>query len=136
MYLTFLRPLALPRAATFTRFLATASKAKAASASAAKATANLKKYTPINQPPSAEAIAALPYRISRTPSKLFPVYLLRKRGGNLHQTRLRKIEGNINVLRKDLQMALLLEEKDIFINQLTRQIIIKVWLYTACEISI
>jgi len=54
-----------------------------------------------------------------------PVYLLSKRGGNLKQTKLRRIEGNINVLRTDLQKALGLEEKDVMINQLTQQIIVK-----------
>jgi len=52
---------------------------------------------------------------------------LTKRGGYLKQTRLRKIEGNITLLRTHLQEALGLEEKDIVINQLTRHIIIKGW---------
>jgi large subunit ribosomal protein L49 len=76
--------------------------------------------------PSPEQIAALPYRISRTPSNSLPIYLLRKRGGNLHQTKLRKIEGNIAALRTDLKEALQLEDKDVVINQLTKQIIIRV----------
>jgi len=55
-----------------------------------------------------------------------PVYLLSKRGGNLKQTKLRRIEGDINVLRSDLQQALGVDEKDVVINQLTKQIIIRV----------
>jgi len=55
-----------------------------------------------------------------------PVYLLSKRGGNLKQTKLRRIEGDINVLRTDLQQALGVDEKDVVINQLTKQIIIRV----------
>lgn len=54
------------------------------------------------------------------------MYLLAKRGGNLKQTKIRRIEGNINVLRTDLQQALGVDEKEVVINQLTQQIIIKV----------
>jgi len=50
-----------------------------------------------------------------------------KRGGNLHQTRIRKIEGSLEDLRADLQRSLALENKHIAINQLTKQIIIKGW---------
>jgi large subunit ribosomal protein L49 len=67
-----------------------------------------------------------PYRITRTGTHNLPVYLLSKRGGNLKQTRIRRIEGNINVLRTDLQAALGVEEKEVMINQLTQQIIVKV----------
>jgi large subunit ribosomal protein L49 len=41
-------------------------------------------------------------------------------------TKLRKIEGDVNVLRSDLQKALGLTEQQVVINQLTRQIIVKV----------
>jgi large subunit ribosomal protein L49 len=44
----------------------------------------------------------------------------------LKQTKLRRIEGNINVLRKDLQQALGMDEKEVVINQLTQQIIVRV----------
>ena len=67
-----------------------------------------------------------PYHVSRTPSQQLPIYLLAKRGGNLHQTRVKKIEGDIATLRKELQQALVIDEEDIKINQLTRHIIIKV----------
>jgi len=40
-------------------------------------------------------------------------------------TKLRKIEGDVNVLRSDLQNALGLTEQQVVINQLTRQIIVK-----------
>jgi len=43
----------------------------------------------------------------------------------LKQTKLRRIEGNINVLRTDLQQALGVDEKDVVINQLTQQIIVR-----------
>jgi len=48
-----------------------------------------------------------------------------KRGGNLHQTKVRRIEGDIMALKTDLQRALGLEDKEIVINQLTQHIIIK-----------
>lgn len=41
-------------------------------------------------------------------------------------TKLRRIEGDVNVLRKDLQLALGMDEKEVVINQLTRHIIVKV----------
>lgn len=40
-------------------------------------------------------------------------------------TKLRRIEGDVNVLRKDLQLALGMDEKEVVINQLTRHIIVK-----------
>jgi large subunit ribosomal protein L49 len=71
--------------------------------------------------------APKPYLVTRTGTKGVPVYLLSKRGGNLKQTKLRRIEGDINVLRTDLQIALGVEEKEVTINQLTKHIIIKVF---------
>lgn len=44
----------------------------------------------------------------------------------MKQTKLRRIEGNINVLRTDLREALGVDDKEIVINQLTQQIIVKV----------
>lgn len=72
------------------------------------------------------ALRPLSYHVYRTASQQLPVYHLAKRGGNLHQTRVRKIEGDIRALRDDLQRALSLKEEHIVINQLTRHIIIKV----------
>jgi large subunit ribosomal protein L49 len=111
LYMSFLRPLALPRASTLHRLLSTSSSAAETSTSTS----------------ASETSPQLTYRVSRTPSMQLPIYLLAKRGGNLKQTRLRKIEGNIVELKEDLQRALgIVEEKDIQINQLTRHIIIKV----------
>ena len=53
------------------------------------------------------------------------MYKLAKRGGNLRQTRLRKVEGDIARLKTDLQEALSLEDEHIKINHLTKHIIIK-----------
>ena len=42
-------------------------------------------------------------------------------------TKLRRIEGDVNVLRDDLQQALGMDQKEVVINQLTKQIIVKVF---------
>ena len=73
-----------------------------------------------------EPALLLSYHVNRTPSKQLPIYHLAKRGGNLKQTRIRKISGDIAGLRHDLQHALGLKEEHIVINQLTKHIIIKV----------
>jgi large subunit ribosomal protein L49 len=130
MYMSFLRPLALPRAATLSRFLSTA--AETTTSSTTQAELPVAESTP-------EALAAKPvsipitpsktlsYRVTRTPSKQLPIYLLAKRGGNLKQTRIKHIEGNINKLRDEMKKVLKIEEdKDITINQLTKHIIVKV----------
>ena len=83
---------------------------------------------PSNPPPTPDPaqIVKLPYHIHRTASQQLPIYKLAKRGGNLRQTRLRKIEGDLARLRSDLQDALSLESEHIKINPLTKHIIIKV----------
>lgn len=111
--MSFLRPIALPRVAALSRFLTTATSTSAAS--------------PASTTSAAIDAAQLTYRVNRTPSQQLPIYLLAKRGGNLKQTRLRKIEGDIGKLKQDLQKALgIVEDKEIQINQLTKHIIIKV----------
>ncbi|TVY92991.1 54S ribosomal protein IMG2, mitochondrial [Lachnellula willkommii] len=67
-----------------------------------------------------------PYRIALTKSKEYPVYHLNKRGGNMHITKIKHIEGDIDALKADLQRTLKLQDaKDVVINQLTRHIIVK-----------
>jgi len=58
---------------------------------------------------------------------------LAKRGGNLQQTRIRKIDGSINDLRSELQLALGLKDEHITINHTTRHIIIKGWKKTEVD---
>lgn len=124
MYLSFLRPLTLPRASTLQRFLSTSSTSttKPSSSQSAGATPISLESSPKSSPQS----SSLPYHVERTPSSNLPIYLLAKRGGNLKQTRLRKIEGDINTLRVQLRDALKVDDKEIVINQLTKQIIIRV----------
>lgn len=112
--MSFLRPLALPRAATLTRFLSTTPVQSSTEASTSTTT-------------NTSSTQSLEYRVSRTPSAQLPIYLLAKRGGNLKQTRVKKIEGNIAQLREDLKVALGIEEdREIQVNHLTRHIIVKV----------
>jgi large subunit ribosomal protein L49 len=120
MSLSFLRPLALPRASTLTRFLGIA---KVSTTTASSIT------------PPAPSAPAKPYRVERTGSNNLPVYLLSKRGGNLKQTRVRRIEGKIAVLRAELQELLKVDESEVTINQLTQQIIIKVSL-SSCPYNV
>jgi large subunit ribosomal protein L49 len=120
MPLQFLRPMGLPRVTTLRRFLGVAKL----STDAPKATAS--KAPPVPTPAKPATAPNQPYRVSRTPSNNFPIYLLSKAGGNLKQTKVRKIEGDIQVLRTQLQKALGLKEREVTINQLTQQIIIKV----------
>lgn len=84
--------------------------------------ASTAKVAPAIQNP----LSPLPYHIHRTASQQLPIYHLAKRGGNLHQTRIRKIDGDLMELKKDLRQALGLREEHIAINQLTRHIVIKV----------
>lgn len=69
----------------------------------------------------------LPYYVYRTSSQQLPVYQIAKRGGNLHQTRIRKINGDVRKLRDDIQKALELKEGSIAINSITGHITIKVF---------
>ncbi|KAL8909182.1 MAG: hypothetical protein Q9207_000356 [Kuettlingeria erythrocarpa] len=89
----------------------------------------------LDPPPIPDINRPLAYHIYRTPSKQLPVYHLAKRGGNLLQTRLRKIDGDIMKLKLELQQALGLRQEEISINQLTRHIIIKVRFVSAAQID-
>lgn len=131
-YLPFLRPLALPKASTLQRFLSTAASSSSTSfipsktSSPTESTSSTQDSGPESYPSSRPTSPLLSYRVNRTPTANLPIYLLAKRGGNLKQTKLRKIEGDINTLRVHLRDALNLEDKEITINQLTKHIIIRV----------
>ena len=66
------------------------------------------------------------YFVNRTQSKNLPVYLLAKRGGNLRQTLIRKVEGNTSSLKRQLEEDLGLDPKTVAVNQLTNHVVIKV----------
>ena len=90
--------------------------------------------SPVPAPPAPtnthQDIPPLSYHVYRTPSQELPVYHLTKRGGNLLQTQLRKIEGDRQSLCEELRKALDLRPRDITINQVTGHIIIKVSILT------
>lgn len=69
----------------------------------------------------------LPYYVTRTPSNELPIYHLRKRGGNLRQTRVKKISGSIDALRDALQTELAVPEKECVINRTTNHVVVKGW---------
>ncbi|WPH04357.1 Hypothetical protein R9X50_00724700 [Acrodontium crateriforme] len=87
-------------------------------------------YTPLTRAPitplSDELCAPnLPYFVSRTPSNELPIYLLRQRGGSLHLTRVKKIDGSIEAFRDALREELGLGEKEATINPITKHVILK-----------
>lgn len=78
------------------------------------------------KPSSAISSPYLPYHVHRTASQELPIYHLAKRGGNLQQTRIRKIEGDIVKLRDELQTTLKLKKEHVVINQITGHVLLKV----------
>ncbi|KAI4747221.1 hypothetical protein E4T50_02467 [Aureobasidium sp. EXF-12298] len=77
--------------------------------------------------PESEIAPNLPYFVTRTPSNELPIYTLRKRGGNMRLTRVKKIDGSIDVLRDALQIELGVPEAECVINRLTNHVMIKGW---------
>ncbi|KAL9624520.1 MAG: hypothetical protein Q9160_001184 [Pyrenula sp. 1 TL-2023] len=82
----------------------------------------------------------IPYHIHRTPSSRLPVYHDSKRGGNQHLTLIRKLSGDLELLKSDLSQALGLDGPDaqkikkkgrkvdsIHINWTTKQIVVRGW---------
>ena len=134
IFLPFLRPLPLPRFLLhgFSRRISTHPHLQ----EGGKVPLPLSFVDLLTQNPQANAVKVapaiqnslppLPYHVHRTASQQLPIYHLAKRGGNLHQTRIRKIDGNLMELKKDLRQALGLKEEQIAINSLTKHIIIKV----------
>ena len=80
---------------------------------------------PVEPLPPAQCAPNLPYFITRTPSNELPVYTLRKRGGNMKLTRVKKIDGDAEALRDQLRETLGLEEKMCVVNGLTRHVMLK-----------
>ncbi|EOD48108.1 putative mitochondrial large ribosomal subunit protein [Neofusicoccum parvum UCRNP2] len=123
--LPLFRPLATPRPAAITqihRFSQCARLQQEAQVTTASTTALVDaNASAVEQAQQ----TLLPYFVQRTPSNLLPVYNTAKRGGNLKQTKLRKISGDVKRLRDDLKAYLDLSDKEIVINQLTQNIIAK-----------
>nr|OQO15500.1 hypothetical protein B0A51_16911 [Rachicladosporium sp. CCFEE 5018] len=85
------------------------------------------KLIPTPVEPLAEELCApnLPYFVTRTPSNELPIYTLRKRGGNMLLTRVKKIDGKIEDLRDELRVHLGLGEKEAVINRITNHVVLK-----------
>jgi large subunit ribosomal protein L49 len=125
LYLPFLRPLALPTASTLQRFLSSAVSSDFPSTSSTSSSP-VQSTTSAPEPTSKPKSSPLPYHVVRTPSSKLPIYVHAKSGGTRKETKLRKIEGDIDTLRVQLRDALQVNDKDININRLTNHIIIKV----------
>ncbi|TGO25195.1 hypothetical protein BPAE_0085g00150 [Botrytis paeoniae] len=124
MSLQFLRPMALPRPTTLRYFLGVA-RLSTNPASSSPTKEAISTSTPIPSQTTPATAPNQPYYVSRTPSKQLPVYALSKAGGNLKQTKIRKIEGDIMKLKEQLEDAF--SNKEIRVNQLAKHIIIKGW---------
>lgn len=98
-------------------------KTNASQKVADKAKANTVPFTPATQP----QIPLTPplYHVGRSKTKNLPVYTDYKRGGNLHQTYVRKLTGDLQALRDELQSWLQKKDADITINTLTGMVVVK-----------
>ncbi|KAL2039568.1 hypothetical protein N7G274_007840 [Stereocaulon virgatum] len=141
-HMSFLRPLSLPRLSSIhplqRRLLIQSCPQMQRRGEVTKAEdlANNSPSSPLSpaahspvQPKSQSSIdlTPLPYHVHRTPSQKLPIYQVAKRGGNLHQTRIRKIEGDVEKLRDEIRIALGLKEERVVINRLNGNIIVKGW---------
>ncbi|KAA8909813.1 mitochondrial large subunit ribosomal protein-domain-containing protein [Sphaerosporella brunnea] len=67
----------------------------------------------------------LPYFVYRSKTNNLPVYEEAKSGGTQLQTRIRKVEGNIEALRQALIENLRLQPERVWINSLTKHVLVK-----------
>ncbi|KAF7191674.1 39S ribosomal protein L49, mitochondrial [Pseudocercospora fuligena] len=67
----------------------------------------------------------LPYYVSRSNFNSLPIYLLRKRGGNLKQTRIKNIDGDRLKMKLDLCKALNLPADKAAVNAVTGHIVVR-----------
>ena len=80
---------------------------------------------PVTPLPTHLCAPNLPYFVTRTPSNELPIYTLRKRGGNLKLTRVKKIDGRVETLRDELKTALKLGEAEASVNPITKHVMLK-----------
>ncbi|KAI1469169.1 mitochondrial large subunit ribosomal protein-domain-containing protein [Daldinia caldariorum] len=69
--------------------------------------------------------AQLPYFVARNSLNNLGVYHKEKRGGNLRLTLVKGGEGNLMALKQDIKDALQLNDNEISVNNVTRQIVIR-----------
>jgi len=74
-----------------------------------------------SSPPSDEKT----YYVYRTPSQQLPVYQKKKKNGLFPLTEIKKVSGNVEDLKAELQQALMLPDGKIRINPVNKHIIIK-----------
>lgn len=86
----------------------------------------LKSITDAINTTISSSISLEPYFVQRTPTRNLPIYQLAKAGGNLKLTKLRKLVGDTEALRKELEGFLAPKPEYVRINSLTGHIIIKV----------
>ncbi|CAK3963731.1 39S ribosomal L49, mitochondrial [Lecanosticta acicola] len=80
---------------------------------------------PVELLPPEQCAPNLPYFVTRSRKDELPIYTLRKRGGNLKMTRVKRIDGETSVLRDELRQLLRVGAKDAVINHTTGHIMIK-----------
>ncbi|KAK5135030.1 hypothetical protein LTR08_005690 [Meristemomyces frigidus] len=80
---------------------------------------------PVEPLSSDQCAPNLPYFVTRSPSNELPIYTLKKRGGNLKMTRVKKVDGQVEALRTALVEALGLPEKECSVNPITRHVMMK-----------
>ncbi|OJD34645.1 mitochondrial large ribosomal subunit [Diplodia corticola] len=68
---------------------------------------------------------ALPYFVQRSSSNNLPVYLDQKRGGNRTETKVRKVSGDSQALKKELQTYLNISAEDIWVTHPSGHIVAK-----------
>jgi len=75
--------------------------------------------------PIERTLKPLPYFVSRTQNNNLPVYQEYKAGGNKLQTRIRKVEGNLQFLKNQIEEAFQMEKGEVTINSLAGHVIVK-----------
>ena len=80
---------------------------------------------------STEELPPLGYHVGRTASKQLPIYHDSKGGGGTQRlTKIQKITGSPEALRRDLVQALSLPEERVWVNRVTGHVMVKVrWPY-------
>jgi len=90
---------------------------------------NSKVIPPLAKSGNGVSVSSSHYTITRTPTRGLPVYEIAKAGGTLKLTRIRKLEGNRERLKKDLESYLEPKPSYVKINPVTGHVIVKVCLH-------
>ncbi|KAM0747217.1 hypothetical protein T439DRAFT_383366 [Meredithblackwellia eburnea MCA 4105] len=93
------------------------------SASTSPAFSGLKRPQSTTTPTPEQEPGLPPYYINRTSSNFLPVYLDLKSGGSRQETLIRKIDGDLDALKRDLEKAFPLS--DPFTKPQSRQVVLR-----------